>query len=106
MVRETNEETFDQEIKQGVALVDFFATWCPPCKIMHPVVEEISKEYEGKAKVLKVDVDRNPELAMRYSIMSVPTFIIFKDGDISSSVIGAVAKSELTKRIDEALGKK
>ncbi len=106
MVKEVNEAMFDEEIKDGVALVDFFAVWCPPCKMMHPIIEQIGKDYEGKAKVLKVDVDKNEQLAMRYTIMSVPTFIIFKNGVPVSTVIGAVPKNELTTRIDEAINAK
>lgn len=106
MVREVDEGMFDGLIKEGVVLVDFFATWCPPCKMMHPVIEELSQEYEGKAKVVQVDVDKNPRLAMRYSIMSVPTFIVFSDGTPIATVIGAVPKQELAKHLDKALNAK
>lgn len=106
MARDVDETTFDDVVKTGVVFVDFFATWCPPCRMMHPVVEEIEKRYKGKAEFIKVDVDKNSKLAIRYSIMSVPTFMVFKDGKPISTVIGAVPQDELAKMIDEALNER
>ena len=74
-----NKSEFDSVIAQGVVLVDFFATWCGPCKMLSPVLEEVAKEVEEKLDIVKVDVDQDGELAMRFGIMSVPTMIIFKD---------------------------
>lgn len=71
---------FDEKIKTGVTLVDFWATWCGPCRAAAPVIEEISVEYEGKITVGKVDVDAEPALAGKYGVMSIPTIILFKDG--------------------------
>jgi len=79
---------FENEIKQGVTLVDFFAQWCGPCKMIEPIIEEVSNEIED-AKVIKVNVDKYPELSAKYNIRSVPTFIVFKDGNIVETVIGA-----------------
>ena len=96
-------ENFQEEVldaKQPV-LVDMFATWCGPCKMMSPVIEELAEEYEGQLKVGKVDIDADSELAAQYGIMSVPTFLVFKDGQISDKIIGAVPKEILKEAIDK-----
>ncbi|HJC50259.1 MAG TPA: thioredoxin [Candidatus Anaerostipes avistercoris] len=96
-------ENFQEEVldaKQPV-LVDMFATWCGPCKMMSPVIEELAEEYEGQVKVGKVDIDADSELAAQYGIMSVPTFLVFKDGQISDKIIGAVPKEILKEAIDK-----
>ena len=96
-------ENFQEEVldaKQPV-LVDMFATWCGPCKMMSPVIEELAEEYEGQVKVGKVDIDADSELAAQYGIMSVPTFLVFKDGQISDKIIGAVLKEILKEAIDK-----
>lgn len=97
-------ENFEKEVlKSDVpVLVDMFATWCGPCKMMAPVVEEIAGEYEGIAKVGKVDIDQDSDLAARYSIMSVPTFLIFKNGEVVDKVVGGVPKDILTQAIEKA----
>ena len=81
---------FDQTIQEGVTLVDFFATWCGPCKMMAPVVDKLAQEFAGKAKVAKVDVDLNMDIAMRYRVQGVPTFGIFKDGQLVQRIVGGV----------------
>ena len=96
-------ENFQEEVldaKQPV-LVDMFATWCGPCKMMSPVIEELAEEYEGQVKVGKVDIVADSELAAQYGIMSVPTFLVFKDGQISDKIIGAVPKEILKEAIDK-----
>ena len=82
-------------------LVDFWATWCGPCKMMSPVVEEIANDMQGKAKVCKVNIDEEQALAMEYSIMSIPTFLIFKDGKLVNSVIGVQDKQKLVNLLNE-----
>ncbi len=96
-------ENFEEEVLNAEVpvLVDMFATWCGPCKMMGPVVEEIAKEYEGTAKVGKVDIDQDSELAAQYSIMSVPTFLIFKNGTVVDKIIGGVPKEVLVQAIDK-----
>lgn len=84
-------------------LVDFWATWCGPCKIIAPTVEEIASDYEGRAVVAKLDVDKAEELAIRYEVSSIPTLIVFKEGKEFARVVGVAEKSELTSRLDEAL---
>ena len=98
-------ENFQEEVlnaKEPV-LVDMFATWCGPCKMMGPVIEEIAAEYEGKVKVGKLDIDQDPELTAQYKIMSVPTFLLFKDGEVLDKIIGGVPKEILTEAIDKLL---
>ena len=90
-----NEANFNELIGSGEVLVDFFATWCGPCKMMSPIVEEIEKETEGKAKVYKIDVDEERDLAIEYGIMSIPTFVVFKDGKVLSTAVGMRDKEEL-----------
>ncbi len=89
-------ETFKDIINSGVpVLIDFHATWCAPCKVMSPVVEAVGKEVQGKARVLKIDVDRNPALSQAYQIRSVPTFMIFKNGQVVWRQSGGVEKNSL-----------
>jgi thioredoxin 1 len=85
-------------------LVDFWADWCGPCKMIAPVVEELAGEYAGKLDVKKMDVDANPQTAMALGIRSIPTLLIFKDGKVAETVIGAVPKSVLKKKIDNVVG--
>ena len=82
------------------ALVDFYTTWCGPCKILAPIVEEIAKDYDGKLKVAKVNVEEAASVATKYSIMSVPTIIIFKKGQVVEQISGVVSKSVLKKKVD------
>jgi thioredoxin 1 len=97
------EENFESEVLKSdtPVLVDFWAEWCGPCKMLSPTIEQLSKDFEGKAKVVKINVDENQNLAAKYGIMSIPTIIIFKDGKIVEQFIGAQAKSVY----DEALKK-
>ncbi len=85
-------------------VVDFFADWCGPCRMVGPVIESLSKEYSGRVNFAKVDTDANQSLALRYQIMSIPTVMIFKDGRIVDKVIGAVPAQVYREKIDAALG--
>ncbi|MBP5251910.1 MAG: thioredoxin [Treponema sp.] len=95
---EINESNFEEEVLKSTipVAVDFWAPWCGPCKMMSPVLEEIASEADGKVKVCKVNVDENPELAQKYDIMSIPNFILFKNGQAVSQKIGACDKEELS----------
>lgn len=84
-------------------LIDFYADWCGPCKMMMPVVEQIANEYDGRLKVGKINSDEEQELAQAFQVMSIPNFFIVKDGKIVDQIIGAMPKAELKKRIDAAL---
>ncbi len=92
-------DNFDKEVLQSEipVLVDFWATWCGPCRMVAPIISEIAEEFHGKAKVCKVDVDEQSALAIRYGIQSIPTVIIFKDGKIADTVIGYRPKDAYTK---------
>lgn len=93
---------FDQEIAEGVVLVDFYADWCGPCKMVAPILAELSTELEGTAKIVKVDVDAEGELAQRFDVMSIPTLILFKDGQFVSRKTGFLPKPKLVEFIESA----
>ena len=97
-----NNNTFDQEVLQSNTLViaDFWAPWCAPCRVIAPLLEEIATEYAGRVKVVKINTDEEQELAMRYSIRSIPTLKIFRNGTEMDELIGAVPKQMLTNKID------
>lgn len=86
-------------------LVDFWATWCGPCRMIAPFVEEIARDYQGKAVVAKMDTDANPQTPMKYGIMGIPTLIIFKDGKEAERIVGAVPKQMITRKLDSVLAK-
>lgn len=102
-VAAVSNETFEQEVVQSQkpVLVDFYADWCGPCKTVGPIVEELAAEYEGRITVRKVDIDLNPELARQYGVRSIPTLMVFKDGEAKDTIIGAVPKSKLAAVIDQ-----
>ena len=93
-------QNFKEEIKEGLVLVDFFATWCGPCKMMAPVISKLAEEYKGRVKVGKVNVDDENELAVKYQISSIPTLILFKDGEPIKTLIGLSSKSEIENMIN------
>ena len=101
-----DDSTFEQVVVKSKVpvLVDFWATWCAPCRMIAPIVEELAGEYEGKVTVAKFDVDQNPKMASKYGIMSIPTLIIFKNGNPFSHIVGFRPKSELKKNLDAAVG--
>lgn len=96
-----NSENFEKEVLNSnqTVLIDFYADWCGPCKMMSPIIDQIAKELNGKAKVGKINVDENQELAMEYGVMSIPTIIIFKNGEVYKTLVGLRDKEELLKEI-------
>ncbi len=95
-----NEETFKSEVLDSTqpVLVDFSAVWCQPCKMLDPVVKQLAAEWEGKVRVVKIDVDENPNLAMQFGIMGVPTLLFFKNGEVKERVTGFMPKEKLVAR--------
>lgn len=96
-------QEFNEIIKNGVTLVDFFAVWCGPCKMLAPVLEEVATEFEGRAKVVKVDVDELRDLAMEYRISSVPTVMIFKNGEMIAQTMGFRPKQQFTDALEKVI---
>jgi thioredoxin 1 len=96
---------FEQEVlkSQVPVVVDFYADWCGPCRLVSPIVEQLSTEYDGRVKFAKLNTDDNPEVAMKYGIMSIPTIMIFKNGQVASTVIGAGPASMYKQKIDAVL---
>ncbi len=96
---------FDKQITEakGVALVDFWAEWCMPCKMLAPAVEAVARDYAGKIKVAKVEVDEAVETASHFNVMNIPTLIFFKDGKETSRAVGVVSKEEISRRLDALL---
>ncbi len=93
---------FDSTVGQGVTLVDFWAEWCGPCRMMGPVLDQLAQEYSGKAKIAKVNVDNEQDLAIRYDISSIPALLVFKDGEVKKRFVGVTAKGELAAALDGA----
>jgi len=102
---EATAATWENEVvnSSGLILVDFWAVWCGPCRIIAPTVEELAKEYSGKVKVMKLNTDENPDIASRYKIMGIPTIMFFKDGQKIDQIVGAVPKPQLKAKIDSLL---
>ena len=105
MAHETTDQTFDADVLQSdvPVLVDFWAPWCGPCKAMLPIMEELEQEYSGKLKIVKMNVDENGDVPGRFSVMSIPTFLIVKDGKVASSFVGARSKADMKKELDAVL---
>ena len=100
-----NYDSFDEDVLKSdtPVLIDYWAEWCGPCKMIAPVVEELSEEYDGKITFAKVDVDVNPRTAMAFGIRSIPTLLVIKDGKVADQIIGAVPKSILKSKLDKVL---
>ncbi|MCA0445221.1 MAG: thioredoxin [Bacteroidetes bacterium] len=99
------DSTFEQEVIKSSepVLVDFWAAWCGPCKMIAPILEEMVPEYAGKLKIAKVDVDSNPVIATKYGIRSIPTLLVFKNGVVVDQIVGAMPKKMLTEKVNPHL---
>jgi thioredoxin 1 len=99
--------TWDQEVLKasGLVLVDFWAVWCGPCRMVAPIVDELAKDYTGKLKVVKLNTDENPDIAGKYQIRGIPTLMFFKGGQTVDQVVGAVPKAQLKTKVDTLLAK-
>lgn len=102
MAKKVNSSEFKSEVLEhkGVVLVDFFATWCGPCKALTPIVDKLSEEMSGKVKIVKVDIDENSALATEYRVMSVPTMKLFKDGEVVETLVGLRPEFELRDKLN------
>ena len=105
MAREFTDDNFDAEVLKSEVpvLVDFWAPWCGPCKMIAPVVEELATEYDGKAKIGKLNTDENQQVAMKYGVMSIPTLIIFKNGEVADRIVGVQPKDNIQSKLESAL---
>ena len=100
---EIKKNEFRSEIEDGIVLVDFYAQWCGPCRMISPVLEQLHEEYDGKVKFVKVDIDVNPETAKEYGVMSIPNLLIFKDGELADRLLGFKPKQTLQQWINNYL---
>ena len=106
MVYEFTDLNFQQEVLQSdkVTLIDLWAEWCGPCRIMSPVIEELAQEYQGRAAVGKLNVDDNPEVPVNYNVRGIPTFLLFKNGELKEKIVGAQTKQFIKDKIESFLG--
>jgi len=102
---EITDDNFEAEVTKSdkPVLIDFWAVWCGPCKLIAPIVEELATEYDGKVKIGKLDVDSNQQTSIKFGVRSIPTLLLFKDGNLKDTIIGAVPKSKIVEKLNAVL---
>ena len=102
-----NTDNFASEVEnnEGTVVVDFTATWCPPCKMLAPVLDRVAEKYEGQVKIVKVDIDENVEVAAKYGVTTIPNLLFFKNGEVVDQSVGFVAEGALSSKVDDVLAK-
>ena len=103
-----NDDSFDEDVLNSdtPVLIDYWAEWCGPCKMIAPVLDEIAKDYEGKLKVCKLNIDENPDTPQKYGVRSIPTLLLFKDGEVVESTVGVAGKEQLAALLDKHVAQK
>ena len=102
-IKTVTDGNFDDTIKEGLVLVDFWAPWCGPCRMLAPAVDALAEDFNGRATVAKMDVDENPNVPSRFAIMGIPTLLLFKGGEVAEKVVGVKSKEDLAKMIERHL---
>jgi thioredoxin 1 len=102
-VKTFTDGNFDQETKQGVVLVDFWAEWCGPCRRLAPTVDALANDFDGRVTVAKLNVDENPTVPTKYLVRGIPTLLLFKDGQLAETIVGLAAKEDISKMIERHL---
>lgn len=100
---ELKADNFDATVNSGISLVDFWAPWCGPCRMLAPVIDELAEDFEGKANVCKVNTDEEQDLAVKYGVRSIPTILFMKDGEVVDTMIGASSKQALAEKLDSLI---
>jgi thioredoxin 1 len=105
LIHHVTDDSFEQDVlkAQGPVLVDYWAEWCGPCKMIAPILDEVAKEYAGRLKVVKLNIDQNEQTPPKYGIRGIPTLMLFQDGEVKATKVGALAKSQLVQFIDSQL---
>lgn len=105
LVREVTDDSFEQDVLKAdqPVLVDFWAAWCAPCRMLAPTIEQIAQDFEGKARVVKLDVDDNAATSARFNIRGIPTLLLFKDGEVKDQVVGATSRESIARMINNQL---
>ena len=104
-VKAVTKESWDAEVLKvtGLVMVDFWAEWCGPCRLVSPIVDELAREYSGRVRIMKLNTDENPEVAGRYQIMGIPTLMFFTDGKVADKLVGALSKVQYKEKIENLL---